>query len=197
MLDSLHRYRPKFLSTSNGLPSYYDPSEFEHTCILTSQQPKENTDALATDDQLIEPSGETKKCTSVPFVAPNTFRNNDVATNLSTIMKQVLSCAHLLCIFLHLFFFSQYCCLTSRVLQIRVQHTEYVSSNQDLDVYDGYHVNEEATICVYFVNGTCNKGSQCLFSHSLKAKRPPCKFFYSPQVYHLHFQSFSQFYMAI
>ncbi|XP_008235089.1 PREDICTED: DExH-box ATP-dependent RNA helicase DExH8 [Prunus mume] len=152
ILDSVHRYRPKFLSTSNGLPSYYDPYEFEHICLLTCQQPNEDTDALTTDDKHLEPSSETMKCVAVPFVAPNNFQNNDVARKLATIIKQ-----------------------------IRVQHTEDLSSNQDLDVDDGYHVNGEASICIYFVNGSCNKGSQCLFSHSLKAKRPPCKFFYSAQ----------------
>ncbi|CAL2281207.1 unnamed protein product [Prunus armeniaca] len=152
ILDSVHRYRPKFLSTSNGLPSYYDPYEFEHICLPTCQQPNEDTDALTTDDKHLEPSSETMKCVAVPFVAPNNFQNNDVAKKLATIIKQ-----------------------------IRVQHTEDLSSNQDLDVDDGYHVNGEASICIYFVNGSCNKGSQCLFSHSLKAKRPPCKFFYSAQ----------------
>lgn len=102
ILDSVHRYRPKFLSTSNGLPSYYDPYEFEHICLLTCQQPNEDTDALTTDDKHLEPSSETMKCVAVPFVAPNNFQNNDVAKKLATIIKQVLSSAYLLCIFLHM-----------------------------------------------------------------------------------------------
>ncbi|TQE00359.1 hypothetical protein C1H46_014086 [Malus baccata] len=145
ILDSVHRFRPKFLSTSNGLPSYYDPYEFEHTCLLAYQEPKEATDALSSADQHLEPSGETKKCISVPFVAPDTFQNNDVAEKLATIIKQ-----------------------------IRVQYTEDVSANQVLDA-------DEPPICIYFINGGCRNGSQCQFSHSLRARRPPCKFFSSPQ----------------
>lgn len=98
ILHSVHRFRPKFLSTSNGLPSYYDPYEYEHTCILTCQQPNGDTDALATDDRHLEPSGETKKCFAVPFVASDHFRKNDVAKKLVTIIKQVLFCI-LLCAF--------------------------------------------------------------------------------------------------
>lgn len=90
ILHSVHRFRPKFLSTSNGLPSYYDPYEYEHTCILTYQQPNGDTDALDTSNRHLEPSGETTKCVAVPFVASDHFRKNDVAKKLTTIVKQVV-----------------------------------------------------------------------------------------------------------
>ncbi|PRQ26379.1 putative RNA helicase transcription factor C3H family [Rosa chinensis] len=150
ILHSVHRFRPKFLSKSNGLPSYYDPYEYEHTCILTCQQPDGDTDALATDDRHLQPSGETTKCFAVPFVASDHFRQNDVAKKLAMIVKQ-----------------------------IRVPNTEDASSNQGLNVGDGYHVDGEAPVCIYFINGSCKWGSECRFSHSLKGQRTPCKFFFT------------------
>ncbi|KAK9146955.1 hypothetical protein Sjap_006858 [Stephania japonica] len=33
----------------------------------------------------------------------------------------------------------------------------------------------EAPLCKFFVNGLCNKGSQCSFSHSRQSKRPVCR----------------------
>lgn len=58
---------------------------------------------------------------------------------------------------------------------------EDVSGNQDKAV-NGSQTPGEAPLCVYFINGSCNRGSGCPFSHSLQAKRPACKFFYSLQV---------------
>lgn len=43
------------------------------------------------------------------------------------------------------------------------------------------HVTNEVSLCKFFANGVCNKGSQCVFSHSLQTKRPVCKFFLSFQ----------------
>ncbi|CAN1197989.1 DExH-box ATP-dependent RNA helicase DExH8 [Linum perenne] len=66
---------------------------------------------------------------------------------------------------------------SSIIEEIKLQDTEEMP--QILADYP--RVNEVATQCVYFVMGTCNKGSQCLFSHSFTAKSPPCKFFLSLQ----------------
>ncbi|XP_030948082.1 DExH-box ATP-dependent RNA helicase DExH8 [Quercus lobata] len=150
VLSSVHRFRPKFLATSNGLPSYYDPYEFEHTCLLQCQSDGD-TDAL--DDEHLEPSSEIRKCVAEPFVASNNFQTNDVVKNLATTIKE-----------------------------IRVLCTEDRSGNQHINADDnGSHVNGDESLCVYFIKGFCNRGSQCLFSHSLGAKRPICKFFFSFQ----------------
>ncbi|KAF3436447.1 hypothetical protein FNV43_RR23539 [Rhamnella rubrinervis] len=149
ILNSIHRFRPKFLGTSDGLPTYYDPYEFEHTCLLKCQLPGD-TDALSVDDEQLEPSHDTKKCIAIPFVASNNFQSNAVAKKLATIIKE-----------------------------IKVQCTEDVAGNQYIDY--GSYVNGEASLCVYFLQGSCNRGSQCLFSHSLQSNRPACKFFYSLQ----------------
>ncbi|XP_059625675.1 DExH-box ATP-dependent RNA helicase DExH8 isoform X2 [Cornus florida] len=147
VLNSVHRFRPKFLAKADGLPSFYDPYEFQHTCLLNSQP---NRDA---DDEHLEPVTDTRKCIAVPFVASNHFQASEVAEKLATIVKE-----------------------------IRLQYMEDESSNQHKDVRDdGPHVTGEASLCRYFISGLCNRGNQCLFSHSIQAKRPACKFFFSFQ----------------
>lgn len=67
--------------------------------------------------------------------------------------------------------------------QIRAQYTEDASSHQPESVdVDNFHVNGEASPCVYFIRGSCNRGSTCSFTHSFQAKKPQCKFFFSLQV---------------
>ncbi|KAA8543096.1 hypothetical protein F0562_021409 [Nyssa sinensis] len=153
ILNSIHRFRPKFLVTSDGLPSYYDPYEFRHTCLLNSQ-PNGETVALATDDDHLEPVSEIRKCIAVPFVASNHFQTNEVAEKLAAIIKEM-----------------------------KVQHTKDISGIQPKDRNDDHpNINGEASsLCRFFVSGLCNRGNQCWFSHSLQAKRPVCKFFFSFQ----------------
>lgn len=40
----------------------------------------------------------------------------------------------------------------------------------------------ENEMCVFFLNGSCNRGDTCHFSHSSRAPRPICKFFLTLQV---------------
>lgn len=150
IVGSVHRFRPKFLVTSDGLPSYHDPYEFEHTCLFKCQ-PDVDTDGLASDDEHPALASEIQECLAAPFVGSNHFRSNDVAEKLASIIKE-----------------------------IKIQYTEDVSSNQYHNVDDDVpHDNGEASLCRFFINGLCNKGRECLFSHSLEAKRPVCKFFLS------------------
>ncbi|KAH1073980.1 hypothetical protein J1N35_026308 [Gossypium stocksii] len=152
ILNSMHRFRPNFLPASNGIPTYYSPYEFGHTCLLECQQQGE-IDALSSSDEQVEQSNETRKCVAVPFVASGHFQTNDVAENLVNTIKE-----------------------------IRVQCAGDTSSNYPaiINDYDS-HMNGGAPLCVYFVNGCCNRGSLCRFSHSLQAKKPACKFFFSLQ----------------
>ncbi|KVI12507.1 Helicase, C-terminal [Cynara cardunculus var. scolymus] len=132
ILHSVHRYRPTFLATSSGLPTYYTPYEFQHKClIMVEDSEDEDSDTLATDNDLINPINGTKKCTTLPFVGADGFNKKE----------------------------------------------DVSGSQQIFNTYDA----AEASVCVYFVNGTCNKGSQCAFSHSLDARKPVCKFFLSLQ----------------
>ncbi|XP_043710636.1 DExH-box ATP-dependent RNA helicase DExH8 [Telopea speciosissima] len=152
VLNSMHRFRPKFLSTSNGLPSYYDPYEFEHTCLIQSHS-NGDTDELATGDEHTDSTIETRNCIAVPFVSPKQFQAEAVAEKLVESIKE-----------------------------IRVNHSEDTSVDMFKHLDDvGSSVISQASLCKFFINGSCNKGSQCSFSHSLQAKRPTCKFFLSFQ----------------
>ncbi|THF95789.1 hypothetical protein TEA_020807 [Camellia sinensis var. sinensis] len=150
ILNSVHRFRPKFLATADGLPLYYEPYEFQHTCLLTCQL-SGNTDTMAADDEHSELPNETRKCNSVPFVPSSYFLSHEVAENLATIIKEV-----------------------------RVQYTEDISGNEHKYVNgDGPPAPWKPSLCKFFVKGLCNRGNQCSYSHSLQAKRSVCKFFLS------------------
>lgn len=96
VLSSVHRFRPKFLATSNGIPSYYDPYEFEHTCLLKCH-PDGDTDEPSVDDEPLEPSNEIRKCLAVPYVASHSFQNGDVVEQLVATIKEVSSFDILVC----------------------------------------------------------------------------------------------------
>lgn len=89
----MHRFRPNFLPASNGIPTYYSPYEFGHTCLLECQQ-QGKIDALSSSDEQLEQSYETRKCVAVPFVASGHFQTNDVAENLVNTIKEVLFFAY-------------------------------------------------------------------------------------------------------
>ncbi|KAI3449482.1 hypothetical protein Pfo_006147 [Paulownia fortunei] len=152
ILNSLHRFRPKFFVISNSVPIHYDPYDFRHTCHLKCVQNVE-ADALAVEDKDLEHDNESRECVAVPFVGPYDFHTDEVAIKFASIVKEM-----------------------------RIQLTEDLSREQNTYAYDnGHRATGGAALCRYFVNGLCNRGSQCLFSHSLQAKRPVCKFFFSLQ----------------
>ncbi|XP_076888614.1 DExH-box ATP-dependent RNA helicase DExH8-like [Bidens hawaiensis] len=151
ILHSVHRFRPDFLATSNGLPSYYEPNKFQHKCFITVEH-NDDSDPLATNDD-INPIYETKKCTSLPFVGANSLNKNEVAFRLASSIKEI-----------------RMCYLDDSIGKQQIQNSFS---------YNG----PEASICKFFINGTCNKGGLCLYSHSFEAKRPVCKFFLSLQGY--------------
>lgn len=86
----MHKFRPKFLNISNGLPTYYDPYEYEHTCLLKCQ-PREVIDALDTDDGHLESEEESRKCIAVPFVPSKSFQSHVVSEKLENVIKEVQS----------------------------------------------------------------------------------------------------------
>ncbi|CAK7348308.1 unnamed protein product [Dovyalis caffra] len=172
ILNSLHRFRPKFLGACDGLPTHYDPYEFEHTCLLKCL-PNRDISTVVADDEDDEPSLETRKCFAVPFVAPSHFQTIKVAENFSNIIKE-----------------------------IRVKHTDSTSDNKHEYIVNGYRGNEEAsqstcanpefempeylhfvyvTECLSIASsliclidrgehgspGGCRNGEMCSFSHDL------------------------------
>lgn len=88
VLNSVHRYRPKFLSTSDGLPLYYEPYDFQHTCVLSC--PQSPIDVLAINEEENLELSEMRKCISVPFVPSSYFHSYGVAEMLATIVKEVI-----------------------------------------------------------------------------------------------------------
>ncbi|KAK7344430.1 hypothetical protein VNO77_14013 [Canavalia gladiata] len=147
ILNSVHCFRPKFLSSFRSLPPYYDPYEFKHTCQFKSES-NAVIDVVTSDEEGLELSNETKKCVAVPYVTLNHFHSNDVAKMFAAIIKET-----------------------------RAQYTEDASSHQ----LEDFDVNGKSSPCVYFIQGSCNRGSKCSFSHSFQAKKPQCKFFFSLQ----------------
>lgn len=152
ILNAIHRFRPKFLSSFRDLTPYYDPYKFKHTCLFKSQQDG-HSDVVAADEEDIELSSETNKCVAVPYVTLNHLNSYQVAKKFAAIVKET-----------------------------RAQYQDGASSHQteDADV-DNFHVNGEVSPCVYFLRGSCSRGSSCSFSHSVQAKRPQCKFLLSLQ----------------
>lgn len=151
VLGSLHRYRPQFLATSSGIPSYYNPNEYQHKCHLDCEQYLD-ADALNMNYELREQGSEIRKCISVPFLGHNESLALKVAQNLASVVKEM-----------------------------RSQSSTDVSGNYGMLVYGNGGSTIEASLCKYFLSGMCNRGPHCSFSHSLQAKRPTCKFFFSLQ----------------
>lgn len=86
-LSSLHRFRPQFISSSDSLPTYYYPYEFDHTCCVECQASGDRYQH--SEDQ---PPLETRKCVSLPFVPPDAFQANAIAKNMANIIKEVFIC---------------------------------------------------------------------------------------------------------
>ncbi|XP_059298045.1 DExH-box ATP-dependent RNA helicase DExH8 isoform X1 [Lycium ferocissimum] len=85
VLDSFHRYRPQFLATSGGIPSYYNPNEYLHKCHIDGEQ------YLDMDHGLLEQGSEIRKCISVPFLGHNESLADKVAQNLASVVKEMRS----------------------------------------------------------------------------------------------------------
>ncbi|RZC79589.1 hypothetical protein C5167_003822 [Papaver somniferum] len=155
IVNSMHRFRPKFMAKANGLPSYYNPYEFEHTCSLGYLQYRDEDVGSEKEDEHITLNLdiEEKTCLTLPYVAPNDFKANFVAEKFATVLKEM-----------------------------RVEHTQDHAENEQKPIIAMVsHDMGERPLCRYFVNGLCNRGSECPFSHSLQAPKSICKFFFSLQ----------------
>ncbi|GMH06910.1 hypothetical protein Nepgr_008750 [Nepenthes gracilis] len=96
---------------------------------------------------------EIRKCLGMPFVSSGDFQTRRVAEKFVDVVKE-----------------------------IRVEHMQESINSRNGYVYEeGSGVNEEALLCKFFLKSLCTRSTNCLFSHSLQAKRPACKFFTSLQ----------------
>ncbi|KAI3932389.1 hypothetical protein MKW92_043921 [Papaver armeniacum] len=150
IVNSMHRFRPKSIVKADGLPSYYNPYEFEHTCSLGYLQYRDEDVGSEKEDEHINLNLdiEEKTCLTLPYVSPNDFKASFVAEKFATVLKEM-----------------------------RVEHTQDHAENEQKPIIAMVsHDMGERPLCRYFVNGLCNRGSECPFSHSLQAPKPICKF---------------------
>ncbi|VFQ78639.1 unnamed protein product [Cuscuta campestris] len=111
----------------------------------------ENAGALVMDDDLLEQDLGIMKCAAVPFLGQNEVLEYEVAKSFATVIKEM-----------------------------RAQSSQDTPGNQHVVHGEGL-ITGEVSLCKYFIQGLCNRGSQCFFSHSFEARRPVCKFFFSLQ----------------
>ncbi|KAL0928671.1 hypothetical protein M5K25_000581 [Dendrobium thyrsiflorum] len=152
IINGLHRFRPDFF-VSNEFPTYHEPYAFKHTCLLQSKTfedgyvPIVNEMADSYDNENRDSSGATR-CLLVPFVAPGDFHSSTVAEKFRALIKE-----------------------------IRMQYLDDATEHQVQTVGGIISKSTEATMCKFFLNGGCNRGDECYYSHSLQARKPLCKFF--------------------
>ncbi|CAN6468365.1 unnamed protein product [Victoria cruziana] len=94
-------------------------------------------------------TSQSIKCVASPFVGSTDF----CASVVSELLKKI-------------------------VKEIRFQFSEDTPEQQPRYVNSFASFNT-APQCIFFINGGCNKGSSCQFSHSHEAEKPFCKFFFS------------------
>ncbi|KAK9756945.1 hypothetical protein RND81_01G131800 [Saponaria officinalis] len=155
ILCSVHRYRPKFLSASSGIPSYYEPYEFRHTCLLESQ-PSNDTSALLEGNEL----SESEKCLAVPYVSSHHFRIHKMAEKFTNAIKEIRV--------LH----------AESVIADTNQHANgevstcvyYVKGycRRGNDCLFSHSTEAKKPVCKYFASFQgCRNGDSCVFSHDL------------------------------
>ncbi|KAG0495418.1 hypothetical protein HPP92_000109 [Vanilla planifolia] len=156
-INCLHRFRPGFF-TNNELPTYYEPYEFRHTCLLPSQVSEVdenhavNSQAGVYADKVQDSVDVNRRCVATPFVASGNFQSLTVAETFISLIKN-----------------------------IKMLYLDDTNEIQNEDVNSAVSSFTETTMCKFFLNGGCRRGEECYFSHSLQAKRPLCKFFLSFQ----------------
>jgi hypothetical protein len=92
-----------------------------------------------------------RRCAATPYVSPADFGTTTVVKTLKTLIKE----------------------MKTQSAADRVTYRELVH---------GYvQPALENEMCVFFLNGSCNRGDTCHFSHSSRAPRPICKFFLTLQ----------------
>ncbi|CAO2185089.1 unnamed protein product [Urochloa humidicola] len=151
VMQQLHRFRPSFLVKVNP-PKYLQPSEFNHTCLHhETLELEKDRDSLSLEAENSHCDSQ-KRCAATPYVSQTDFGTTTIVEMLKTLVKEM-----------------------------KTQHVEEkkVSYKGRLGPYMKRTLGTEA--CVFFVNGSCNYGAACRFSHSSLAPKPVCRFFLTLQ----------------
>ncbi|CAO2203087.1 unnamed protein product [Urochloa humidicola] len=151
VMQQLHRFRPSFLVKVNP-PKYLQPSECNHTCLHHETLGiEEDMDSLSLEAENSHCDLQ-KRCAAIPYVSQTDFGTTTIVEMLKTLVKEM-----------------------------KTQHVEEkkVSYKGRLGPYMKRTSGTEA--CVFFLNGSCNLGAACRFSHSSLAPKPVCKFFLTLQ----------------
>lgn len=72
-----------FLQMADSLPSYYDPYDFKHTCLIQSES--HSIDSVNENPE----STDRSKCTSLPFVTSNDFQVSYISEEFVKLIKEV------------------------------------------------------------------------------------------------------------
>nr|CAB3476753.1 unnamed protein product [Digitaria exilis] len=132
-------------------PKYLLPSKFNHTCLHKTMELEEDMDSLSLEADN-SPCDSHKRCAATPYVSQTDFGTPTIVEMLKTLVKEM-----------------------------KTHHVEEkaVSYKGRFGPHVKPTLGTEA--CVFFVNGSCNQGAACRFSHSSLAPKPVCKFFLTLQ----------------
>nr|CAB3472702.1 unnamed protein product [Digitaria exilis] len=132
-------------------PKYLLPSKFNHTCLHKTMELEEDMDFLSLEAEN-SPCDSHKRCAATPYVSQTDFGTPTIVEMLKTLVKEM-----------------------------KTHHVEEKAVSYKGRF--GPHVNPTlgTEACVFFVNGSCNQGAACRFSHSSLAPKPVCKFFLTLQ----------------
>ncbi|KAF0919513.1 hypothetical protein E2562_029630 [Oryza meyeriana var. granulata] len=93
-----------------------------------------------------------RRCAATPYVSPTDFGASTVVKTLKTLIKEMKT----------------------------LSAEDRVGTYREL-IHGYAQPRLENEMCVFFLNGSCNRGDTCHFSHSSRAPRPICKFFLTLQ----------------
>uniref|UniRef100_J3KYE9 Zinc finger CCCH domain-containing protein 4 n=1 Tax=Oryza brachyantha TaxID=4533 RepID=J3KYE9_ORYBR len=132
-------------------PMYLQPFEFHHVCRHHEVLELENTNPLPSEAENSQLDSHSS-CAATPYVSPTDFGASIVVKTLKKLIKEMKTQS-----------------AEDKVVTYRELVCGYAQP-----VF-------KSEMCVFFLNGSCNRGDTCHFSHSSLAPRPICKFFLTLQ----------------
>lgn len=132
---------------AHKLHTYLEPNALKHICVLQSELVQE-MNSFTLDDENPDLVTDKRECLALPYVTSSDFQAITVFEKLKLLIKE-----------------------------LRLQYTTETIWNHGETVNVVAPETAEVALCRYFINGSCTRGNQCFFSHSIQAKRPICNFF--------------------